>query len=532
VSELLATVVFCSLLIWRHAMLWHNRLVTKKRCSRLFRFRPLMQVLEDRTLPSFLPAVNYPVGSNPHAVAVGDFNGDGTPDLVVANSSSDTVSVLLGNGDGSFRAAQDYRAGPTPFAVAVGDFNGDGVPDLAVANNVTQGTVSILLGNGDGSFQAPVSYRVGTWPTSVAVADFNGDGIPDLAVANELAYGVTVLLGNGDGSFRPAVSSGAGLDPYAVAVGDFNGDGIPDLAVTNYYYLQGVSILLGNGDGTFVHASSINDAADGWHNAVAVGDFNGDGIPDLAVTSIGSESVSVFLGNGDGTFQHAVSYGVDSYGRSVAVADFNGDGLPDLAVANSADAVSVLLGNGDGTFQPAVNYAVGTNPMSVAVEDFNGDGFPDLAVANYASATVSVLLNAVDWPGGSPGARSQPSPSAIHGIARSQGFLDPLSAHLTVHDSQALAQGPLTATDLQLEPAPQVPVATHGDQSGAPEAASNPQLFVAARHAPDAAFEGWADPLGDLRAMSLLWPTAHRRLDAFGDPVVDRLTPNSLDIAP
>jgi hypothetical protein len=372
--------------------------------------------------------------------------------------------------------------------VAVGDFNGDGVPDLAVADY--GGGVSVLLGNGDGSFQAPVSYLVGTASTSVAVADFNGDGIPDLAVVNQ-SGGVSVLLGNGDGTFGKAVKSGAGYDPYALAVGDFNGDGIPDLAVTNYYYLQGVSILPGNGDGTFARASSINDNA-GWHNAVAVGDFNGDGAADLAVTSIASERVSVFLGHGDGTFGPAVSYAVDSYGGSVAVGDFNGDGIADLAVPTYADTVDVLLGRGDGSFQGAASYAVGTNPRSVAVGDFNGDAYPDLAVANYGSDTVSVLLNTADGTGPSSAARSAAP-------AVSRALVDTMSAR---YAAQAPAQLAPPATGLQAAPFVQ---AAEGGQAGAAGAASGRQSLGALRPVPAAAWDAWGDALGEGPALSLPW---------------------------
>jgi hypothetical protein len=179
-------------------------------------------------------------------VAVGDFDDDGTPDLAVANLGSNTVSVLLGNGNGSFQAPRSYAAGSKPQSVAAGDFNGDGVPDLAVANAgsypYTDGSVSVLLGNGDGTFRAAVSYAAGTAPTSVAVGDFNGDGLLDLAVAD--AGGVRVLLGNGDGTFRTTpISYVSGVSPNSVAVADFNGDGWPDLAVANFAS-NDVSLLL------------------------------------------------------------------------------------------------------------------------------------------------------------------------------------------------------------------------------------------------------------------------------------------------
>ena len=324
----------------------------------------------------------FGAGTNPDSAAVGDFNGDGKMDLAVANEGSDNVSILLGNGDGTFQAAVNYGAGTDPDSVAVGDFRGDGKLDLVVANYYSN-NVSVLLGNGDGTFQAAVNYGVSA-PTSVAVGDFNGDGKLDLAVANVFSE-VSVLLGNGDGTFQAAVNYGAGAEPAWVAVGDFNGDGKLDLAVANVDS-NNVSILLGNGDGTF--KAAVNYGVGTEPVSVAVGDFNGDGKLDLAVANYGS-NVSVLLGNGDSTFQAAVNYGAGAEPACVAVGDFNGDGKLDLAVANVATGnVSVLLGNGDGTFQAAVNYGAGIGE-SVAVGDFNGDGRLDLA---SPSADVSVLL--------------------------------------------------------------------------------------------------------------------------------------------
>jgi hypothetical protein len=263
----------------------------------------------------------------------------------------------------------------------------------------------------------------------VAVGDFNGDGVLDLAVVNGgdssgRGRGVSVLLGHGDGTFGPAVTYAAGNFPQAVAVGDFNGDGVPDLAVANYGS-DTVSVLLGQGDGTFRPATNYFVGFDPI--SVAVGDFNGDGILDLAVANQGSSpdyadgNVSVLLGQGDGTFRSARNYTAGIGPSSVVVGDFNGDGIPDLAVADAGGGASVLLGNGDGTFGAALSYTAGRGPISVAVADFNGDGFPDLAVANNLSDDVSILLNDGNWspsPGGAPGreagrAINRPSSAAL-----------------------------------------------------------------------------------------------------------------------
>src|ERR1017187_10141474 len=352
----------------------------------------------------FTPAPGSPfaVGTNPWSAAVGDFNGDGKPDLAVANESSNNVTVLLGNGSGGFTAASGspFAAGANPYSVAVGDFNGDGKPDLAVAN-YSSNNVTVLLGNGSGGFTAASGNPQGGGLVlvSVAVGDFNGDGKPDLAVANDADGNVTVLLGNGSGGFTAASGSpfAAGANPFSVAVGDFNGDGKPDLAFANYSS-NNVTVLLGNASGGFTPASGSPFAVGTGPASVAVGDFNGDGKPDLAVANF--NNVTVLLGNGSGGFTAAAGspFAVGARPYSVAVADFNGDGNPDLAAANlDSDNVTVLLGNGSGGFTAASGspFAVGTGPASVAVGDFNGDGKPDLAVANlyFTSNNVTVLLN-------------------------------------------------------------------------------------------------------------------------------------------
>ena len=346
---------------------------------------------------SFANANGSPVtvGGFPIAVAVGDFNGDGKLDLAVASAGTNNVTILLGNGDGSFTLGSTYAAGANPLSIVVGDFNGDGKPDLAIANKFSN-NVTILLGNGDGTFTPSASSpSTGNQPNFMIGGDFNGDGRLDLAVPNGASNNVTILLGNGDGTFTPAASSpGTGLLANAVATGDFNGDGKLDLAVANYNS-NTLTILLGNGDGTFTAAPS---QATGSNPAfVAAGDFNGDGKLDLAVVNASSKNVTILLGNGDGTFTPSASS--PATGASpfwIAAADFNGDGKLDLAVTNAgSNTVTILLGNGNGTFAPAaVAPGAGASPLAVAAGDFNGDGRLDLAIANNSSANVSVLLQA------------------------------------------------------------------------------------------------------------------------------------------
>ena len=338
---------------------------------------------------AFQSAANYNAGTAPFFVTVADVNGDGRPDLIVANLQSNTVSVLLGNGNGTFQPAVNYAVGAQPISVAVADVNGDGHPDLIVANAGST-YVSVLLGNGNGTFQAAASYATGSKPESVAVADVNGDGHPDLIVADTGSNYVSVLLGNGDGTFQTAINYTADSQPRSVAVADVNGDGHPDIVVANQAG-NDVSVLLNNGNGTF--QSPADYPVGSAPQSVAVADLNGDGHPDIVTANYGSNNVSVLLGNGNGTFQPAANYAAGSQPRAVAVAGLTGDGHADLVVANGgSNNVSVLLGNGNGTFQSAINYATGTEPISVAVANLTGSGVPDLITANFGSNNVSVLL--------------------------------------------------------------------------------------------------------------------------------------------
>ncbi len=362
---------------------------------------PAVAVVSDFAKPSgpiFQEPKNYSSeDTHPNSVALGDFNGDGKLDLVFANSSTNTVGVRLGNGDGTFQAEKVYDAGSGPYSVVVADFNLDGKLDVAVSDFGSAGGapgVDILLGNGDGTFQAAKHYDAGDQPTQLAVADFNRDGKPDLAVTNRTQETVTVLLGNGDGSFQAPHKYQVGGTPIFVAVGDFNLDGKPDMVVANNGD-HSVSVLMGNGDGTFQKAQTLNNVDTGVYGpySIVVADFNGDQKPDLAVANFSEGTVSVLLGNGDGTFQEKHDYPTGDGPFTLAQGDFLGNGKLDLVTANNSNTVSVLLGNGDGTFQSVQNYKAGYSPASVAVGDFNGDGKPDLAVANRGDSTISVLLN-------------------------------------------------------------------------------------------------------------------------------------------
>jgi hypothetical protein len=341
---------------------------------------------------------------------VADFNGDGKLDIAVAESNSsvfpNSVNVLLGNGDGTFQAAVSYPVGDFPYGVAVGDFNGDGKLDLAVVNVcgsdstcASNGTVSILLGKGDGTFQTQTTYPLGIPGGHISVADFNGDGKLDLAITEcggptcGSNGSVSILLGNGDGTFQPRVDYTAKHRPAGIALGDFNRDGIVDIAVANTGS-NSISVFIGKGDGTF--RAQVTYAVQGAPVDLITADFNGDDKLDLAAGYTGG-GIAVLLGNGDGTFQPYVDYSSACCTSSGLIAgDFNGDGKLDTAVT-ATNGFSVLPGNGDGTFQTSLNFAAEFTSLELAAGDFNRDGALDLAVS-YGTNTLSTFLQTVAAP--------------------------------------------------------------------------------------------------------------------------------------
>jgi hypothetical protein len=332
-----------------------------------------------------------------NTVLTADFNGDGIPDLVILGN--DNISLLLGNGNGTFTAAPS-PPNDLPGAIAVGDFNGDGIPDLAVAPVADEANSEVLLGNGDGTFTiAGGSTGFGSdalTSNAIAVGDFNGDGKLDIVEAcvsrNDQPCDLLLFqFGNGDGTFTLFGELSLSFEgSQSMAVGDFDGDGRPDVAVINSS-ANGVNVFLNKG-GSPSAVSAIPATGDG-PTSIAAADFNGDGKLDLAVANSGSNNVTILLGNGDGTFTAAASPATGTAPNSIAVADFNGDGVPDLAVANAGSSnVTILLGNGDGTFKAAAGPAADTGSTSVTAADFNGDGKEDLVVANSRDSSATGLL--------------------------------------------------------------------------------------------------------------------------------------------
>ena len=384
----------------------------RQRASTILHLLCCLIGFQPAAMGQFLPATNYPtIGRTPLCIATGDLNGDGIPDLATANQgagpNTGSVSILLGNGDGTFKPAVEYDSGSNvTTSVAVGDFNGDGILDLAIVNQTSRSDTSpfpaeldLLLGNGDGTFRAGMSYIFGFVGRSVTAGDFNADGRLDLVVVT--ASSTFILLGNGDGTFGTPTDIGGGRGLIGIVAADLNHDGKLDMAVTNYTG-NTVDVFLGNGDGTF---KPSGDYPTGYGpETVAIGDFDKDGNLDLVVanagsaaTATGGTTVSVLLGNGDGTFKTTVSYFAGSEPVSAAVGDMDGDGKLDLIVADfdvdAGNEISLLRGNGDGTFQAPVFYSADTGPEFVAVADLNHDGRLDVAVADFENSYVSVFLN-------------------------------------------------------------------------------------------------------------------------------------------
>ena len=348
----------------------------------------------------FDPPATVAVGHHPISLAAGDVNGDGFPDLVVANADSDSVTVLLGDGAGSFTVGPSTPVVDSPRAVVLTDFNGDSRLDLTVIGSLVLGVnCQILLGNGNGTFTLTQSLVRGV-SLAMVTDDFNGDGHVDIAIIDFNStppdpptggYAV-IYLGNGDGTVR---FRGAYAAPLfgPIITSDFNGDGHPDLAVRSS---GRVTVLLGVGDGSF---GTMTAYAAGGDYGLAAGDLDGDGRIDLVAADLASDGVSVLLGDGNGAFGAETRYPSGDGPVSAAVVDIFGRGVADiLTVDRNGDTVSLLAGHGYGSVGPPTQFAVGDYPGAISVADFDRDGRPDVAVANLTADTVSVLLGKSDRP--------------------------------------------------------------------------------------------------------------------------------------
>lgn len=367
--------------------------------------------LSEESLIFYPGRIDYPVGNNPWSITSGDYNNDGNPDIVTANKENNNVSILLGNGNGTFDSASGFNVGDDPLTVISAHFNEDDFLDLATSN-FESNNVSVLLGNGDGTFQSSVNFNSGITSRCIQSEDFNGDGYSDLAVTNRDNSTVSVLMGKGDGSFNPAMEFSTGLiKPRLLVTGKFNSDTIVDLAFTHsepaQQYSELVGILPGNGDGTFgtVITASI-DVIGFYQNTSSItgGDFNGDNNLDLAVgvdVTGGEETdyVSILLGNGDFSFSNAIPLQIGNEGDKpffLTTGYFDSDDNLDLIITGSSGSnVSVHLGNGDGTFETEGYYSTAQYPRWITVVDFDGDLNLDVATANEGSTvggTASILL--------------------------------------------------------------------------------------------------------------------------------------------
>jgi hypothetical protein len=364
------------------------------------------------TTGSILPSASYNVGIGPVAITSGDFRNLGLQDLAVVNEIDNTVTILQNQGVGTFLTvspvislgAARTTAPVIAPAIASAVLTTSGFHDLLVTDPVAN-TVQVLLSNGDDTFKEATGspITVGQEPSSIVLGDFNADGIQDFVVTNFKDNTFSLFLGNGDGTFKQATLSPFALPttatgPIAMSSADFNSDGNLDLAIVNQT-TNNVAILLGNGSASFSQAFSSPFAVGQSPVAIASADLNGDSHPDLTVVNQTDNTVSVLLGNGDGTFTSALNspLGTGQAPTSVAIADFNGDGVPDIAVTDpQTDSVSVFLGLGQGLFAPAFELPVGTDPTAILAASLSGATLPDVAITDNPpgiAGQVTVILS-------------------------------------------------------------------------------------------------------------------------------------------
>ncbi len=352
------------------------------------------------------PAMSASVGRVPEALTVGDFNVDGHLDVATVNARSDDVTLLLGNGNGTFQGPTSFSVGENPMFLAAGDLNADHIPDLAVVSTAND-SLHILLGKGEGTFQASKMYQTGKGPTFLALEDVDQDQDLDIVIVNSgwlghyPPFSIAVFRNRGDGQFgMPSMyeqKDRDGMFPTQVFMEDFTNDGYPDLAISwsppGWSSPKGlISVLINRQNGSFMLTDEIQ--AGSKLTAVSGADLDADGDEDLVVTSTYTDTVGVLLREQDGAFGDPDFYEVGFSPASLALGDLDRDGILDIGVANRAsNSVSVLLGNENGTFRHAGHFAVGRTPTGLILEDFNGDRHADLLVSNSGSDDVSVLLS-------------------------------------------------------------------------------------------------------------------------------------------
>lgn len=357
---------------------------------------------------TYTPTPSNPVGRAPQAIATGDFNGDGRWDLATVNGTSDDVSVLLGNGNGTFRSAVSFGVGKIPLALVAEDMDRDGVLDLVLALSGSN-QVAVLKGDGKGLFQkVTTSQAAGNGTTFLAVQDLNGDGWSDVVAINSGRFGyyppfnVSVLMNDGKGQVQKPVlyetDQGKDLFPTGVFVGDLTGDGVVDLAITwsqpSWSSANGlVSILENTGEGTFQRGKEMTPGF--TLSAIHGADIDHNGLVDLAVTSLYADTVRILLQRKPGEFRMLDPMKVGFAPVGVEIQDMNQDNQLDLVVVNrDSNSLSLFVGDGTGMFTTVGHYGVGATPAAVVVHDFDQDSRPDFATASTNVDGVSVLLSA------------------------------------------------------------------------------------------------------------------------------------------
>ena len=339
---------------------------------------------------SFAPRQSYAVGVDPYGLHAADLDKDGFVDIMTADFLGPTVSVLRGNGDGTFGTKTSYAVGAGPYSVYAGDYDGDGWLDLASANNSAD-TVTLLHNNGDGTFAAGGTIPVGAKPARAIIARLDNDAMADLAVSNFNGASIWVFPGSGSG-FTTHTSYVAGTSPQWFDLGDVNNDGRADLIVPNSQSST-LGIYLAQTDGTF--AAEVSYPV-GWGAcSAAIADFDRDTLPDVAVADYFDNTMSVLRGTGGGAFgPRAPSTASGAEPSWATASDFDGDGAPDLVIANKGqNVVTLLQGRGDGTFAAPIELAAGAVVLGVIAVDLDRDGRIDLVSTATDDSAVNVLMN-------------------------------------------------------------------------------------------------------------------------------------------